>query len=219
MGRVPHTAASPMAMGRLLLSRRYRDSQLIPAPPGSCPGMKLPPVALVSLLAAFLLPACGGEPSAADSRSNTTRDRGSASMEIGGEAWAAESAKARVNGSRLSIDLARSDTEANVTTRGQVKLSIPGFEGPGQYTAGSTSMFVVVSIDRSALADAAESDEKVIGAMKGALGGTEMHILTNAEVEVTSVTDTEVVGTFEFTPRAESPGPALTNGEFRAILK
>lgn len=140
-------------------------------------------------------------------------------MQVAGETWVGESAKARLRSGRLAIDLTRSDTAGNITTRGQVKLSISKFEGPGTYPAGPTSMFVTVAIDRASLTSTSGSEDAVTDTLKDALGGTKMQMLSQAEVIITSIDDAQVEGTFECTPGPGSPDPAITAGEFRALLK
>ena len=176
---------------------------------------------LAVLLPVLMTPACGEGSEGSASTEGWNRDRGSASMQVAGEPWVGESARARIKGPKLSLDLVRSDTVGTVTTRGQVKLVLSDFDGPGTYTASRSSMFVVVTIDRAMLPKDTDSDESATAVLKDALGGTDTWILSGGQVVITSVTKTEVEGTFQWTPPAGSRGSdrALTDGQFRAIVR
>lgn len=142
-------------------------------------------------------------------------------MQLGGEPWVGDSAKARIKDTLLSLNFVSRNTAGTHSTRDQVKLSILDFEGPGIYTVTPGSMFVAVTINRAELLDSENTEAKTAGVLKGALGGSATYMLDGGQVVVTSVTKSEVEGTFQWTPRTGSPSSyrPLTDGKFRAIVK
>jgi len=174
----------------------------------------------VLLLTSFVLFACSGEPSN-DSGKQTRKgkDRGTATMTIGGSQWTAERAKAKHTGGKLTISASNMDMTDGKVKRQELQLAIADFKGAGDYKTGITgSRFIGVGFDVEAAKEADKSDEAATKEVTNAVTGAKHLMLSNAEVTITAVSDTEISGSFSWQPHASTKQPAITNGTFRALV-
>lgn len=174
---------------------------------------------LLSLL--LLATACGGSADSDGSGrgARSDKDRGEASMQLGGATWQAERAKAKIEDGKLTISASRTDMADGKVSRQSLSLTVREFDGAGDYTTGiAGSSFTAVGMDTKAVEAAAESEEASKGALTDMLSKAKHMMLTNAKVTVTAVDDTEVTGTFSWQPTEGSSQPAITGGTFRALV-
>ncbi len=151
------------------------------------------------------------------SGSSTSKDRGEARMQLGEEAWSAKSTKATLRGDRLTIRASRMDMGGDKAVRDELHLALRDFQGPGEYTAGvSGSRFVRVAINTKRVADG--DDAKVTEEAAKALTGAKHKMLMGAKVTITAASDSEVSGTFSWTPPG-GRGEKITEGSFRAPVR
>ncbi len=177
--------------------------------------MKILPVLALSLLA---LTSCGSdEASASAGSSGGKSDKGSASMQIGGQAWTATRASARQKDKRLKLEFTRSDRVGSVSQRDSTTLSLRDYSGPGTYKAGTGSQFVRVGIDTGKVVD----EENAGAVALDALGDAVMLMLMEAEVIITSDEDGWVEGTYSYAPPVEPSKmiQPVEGGVFRALRK
>lgn len=144
------------------------------------------------------------------------KDRGEGSMMLGEIEWLSTSARAKLKDDKLKISMSRMDGRVGEKmVRHSLTLHVPDFKGPGDYTipsfGGIPSLYVVVGFDVS---DTKSEDEGQAAAMK-ALSESKTVMLAGAKVTITSVTATEVIGTFEH----KTAKVSMTDGKFRAIIK
>jgi hypothetical protein len=145
------------------------------------------------------------------------KDRGDASMNLGGYAWTGTLASARIKGGTLAIHASRSDYKNGVSSRQEIQLEIDGFKGPGSYTVSMTgSRFIAVGFDTKGMQSASddEAEKRAIDALRNA-----RHLsLVGATVTIDAVTDDTITGTFEWKNNTGNQ-PAITDGKFRALIK
>jgi hypothetical protein len=153
------------------------------------------------------------------------KDRGEASMNIGGVAWTGDSAKARSRGTSLTIKASHTDAGPDGVQRQEVHLQIDDFKGPGDYTTGiGGSQFIAVGMDTKKIKEAEKTDAKAgtdaatTQLLGDVLGESSMILLMQAKVHVDGATATEISGSFSWEPRPNSKDPAITDGKFRAVI-
>jgi hypothetical protein len=147
------------------------------------------------------------------------KDRGDASMSIGGKAWTAESAKAKLAGSKLTIRASRMDMAEGKVSRQELHLQIDDYKGAGDYETGiSGSRFVGVGLDTEAAKAAGNDDAKTTKVATDALTAAKHMLLMKAKVHIETAGDAEIVGTFSWTPPPGMNDPEISEGKFRAIL-
>ena len=165
--------------------------------------------------------AAGGKATSASKASaSKDKDKGELTMKLGDEDWAADRARATRRGTGITIKANQTGRIGDVMQRDELHLAIADFQGPGDYTGDmSGSRFVRVGIDMKA-AKASEGDDNAASAeaMK-ALTGSKHMMLMGAKITITAASDTEVSGTFAWTPPPKVDNPTITGGSFRAIVK
>ena len=160
------------------------------------------------------LASCGG--GATDDASQTQKDRGEATMQVGDRQWSAERCSAKLVDGKLTIRASRTDMDGGRVARQELVLELAGFRGAGDYLTGlSGSRFLGVGIDTSAVQ---QGEQPVTEAATAAIKGAEMLRLTAAKVVVTGADEAEVSGTFSWQPPTGSTQPAIRDGRFRAPL-
>ena len=176
------------------------------------------------------LAACGGDAPDGDagtgskgdgSRRSSKKDRGEASMTMGGAAWQASSARVRRTDEVLTIRAAAMKKVGDVMQRDELHLAISDFDGPGDYTvAMSGSRFIRVGIDMAKTRAATESkdEDAVTKEAVKALTGSNFTLLIGAKITITAVSDTEVSGTFSWASPADE-SKAIPGGSFRAVFR
>jgi hypothetical protein len=186
-------------------------------------------LSLLTGLIAFALGCDSGENDGTDAvkkrqdrkgKSTTKKDRGQGSMTIGDDEWTAESARVRVNDHRVNLSMSRTDIVDNTVSRQSLTLSITGFKGPGEYETGgmSGSMFVSVSMDASGAKNAG-TDKEAGKLITSSLSKARTVQLRGAKVVIVAASETEVSGTFSWSPPAGSKDPEVSNGKFRALIR
>ena len=108
------------------------------------------------------------------------------------------------------------DREAGTTSRQSLALHVKDFQGEGEYTVSGSSTFIAVGLNTGALEEAGSDDAKATAALTDTLSKSSYLRLGGAQVNVTSVSEKSIDGTFS----KPSPGnPILTDGRFHAIIK
>lgn len=144
------------------------------------------------------------------------KDRGDGSMMLGEMEWLATSARARRKDDVLTISMSRMDgSVGEKMVRHSLELHLRDFQGPGDYTIGMVggvpSLYIVVGFE----VPASESKKDAKEAAMLAFNQSKTVMLRGARVSITSVSDTEVVGTFEH----KAGKLPISNGKFRAVVK
>jgi hypothetical protein len=176
----------------------------------------------LALLVTIVLAGCGDESAATGSSTRTrtgTKDRGEAAMTLGAASWQASSAKAKLANGTLTIRAGKTDRTDGRVTRQELHLQVSDFTGPGDYKTGfSGSRFLGVGLDVEAAKAAGDEQAAATETVTDALTKAKHLMLSGAMVKVTAASDTEVTGTFSWSPPAGIDQPAITNGTFRALL-
>ncbi|MFT4842807.1 MAG: adhesin HecA-like repeat protein [Planctomycetota bacterium] len=174
----------------------------------------------LSLLVVVFLASCGDSSGSAEKgKGRSKRDRGAASMTLGETQWQADSAKAKLRNGNLTISARNLDMTGGQVKSQDLTLSVPDYNGPGDYTTGfSGSRFIGVGIDVDA-AKAASGDERATSeAVTDSLLGASHLMLSKAKVTIVAASDVEISGTFSWQPPQGVVQPAIQGGTFRALL-
>ncbi|MEO1231013.1 MAG: hypothetical protein AAFZ18_19110 [Myxococcota bacterium] len=146
------------------------------------------------------------------------KDRGEATMTVGGEPWTASSARFKIKKGALRLSMSKSSKAGDVRRRESLTLVIGDYSGPGTYTSPRGSTFTRVALNpKKVEAQSKEpgGDAKVLSRL---LNKATAWMLTDAQVTVTKASPTEVVGTFRWAPGA-LPGERIEQGRFRAVIR
>jgi hypothetical protein len=68
-------------------------------------------------------------------------------------------------------------------------------------------------------AAAQNGDDAQVDVISKALSQADYLMLSNAKITIESATETEIVGSFSWTPPSTTEAPAITDGKFRAIIE
>lgn len=160
--------------------------------------------------------AAAAESKAAPAKSRERKDRGNARFTTSGTTWNGTRATARMKEGRLSISASRMDRIDDKMQRDALKLSISDFKGPGRYKVNMGSMFVRVSI-KIPKKEGEEVDAQKT--LMDALGNTSNIRLANADVEIVSVSDGYIDGTFSIEKPTGTPESTISDGQFHARIR
>ncbi len=154
------------------------------------------------------------------------KDRGEGSAKLGDKEWVAESARAKLKDGKLRLTLSKTDMTDKAVNRDAFSLVIPDYDGPGEYELkGYSSNFSGVGFDteRAEAAvdkDGKTDDAKVADQAMDTIKEAEIILLSGAKVTITSATETEYMGTFEWKPNGSMANkPPITDGKFRATVR
>lgn len=157
-----------------------------------------------------------------DEGQKSKKDKGDASMKLGGSDWTASQASFKLDGGKLTIKASANQFVDNNAMRQELHLQIDDYKGAGSYTTGlAGSRFVSVAVDTGTAEAASKTGDqaKVDEVVTDAISQAGMVTLTNATVVIDSAGETEIVGSFSWTPPTGSKDPEITGGKFRAIAK
>lgn len=153
---------------------------------------------------------------AVETRAKTQEDRGSATLQIGETSWQARSASARLRNETLRISASKAVRNGDAVQSERLSLTIPGFDGPGQYRAAMGSMFVRVGMDIPQDADDGEAAAGKL--LVDAMSAASTTRLAEAEIEVSAVSGGFIEGRFVQAAAGASPENRI-EGAFRARLR
>jgi hypothetical protein len=165
-------------------------------------------------------PAASSAPPEERRRKRPRKDRGSASMKLGGVEWEARTVRPRLSGATLTIAASRTEHLDGKMSRQELHLEIEDFKGPGDYVtdaSGSRLVRVTLDVDKARAASADEAGTRK--AASDLMSGAKLLMLPGAKVTITAADDAVVIGTFSWTPPPRSDQPALTEGSFRAVYR
>lgn len=143
------------------------------------------------------------------------RDRGEATMTIGGEAWSASSARFRIKEGTLRLSISRSSKEGESRRRESLSIVLTQFKGEGSYSTGRGSNYTSVAMSPKKVEAMAKDEAGSARVMSDLLRRSTVWLLPGAEIEITDATPTELRGTLSWTPKGQ--GQPIENGRFRAV--
>ncbi len=156
----------------------------------------------------------------AKKKGRVKKDKGEASMKVGDFEWRADGAAARHTDKALSIHASRNDMSGDSVKRQELHLVIDNYAGPGDYTTSlSGSRFVGVGLDIAAGKAAKGDDAEAKTLAMESLAKAEHMMLSKATIKITASSDSEISGSFSWTPASGLDKPAIREGSFRAIVK
>ncbi len=148
-------------------------------------------------------------------------------MMVAGKPWTTERASASIRendkGTKLRISASISTHDGPNIHRQQLTLTLDDYDGPGTYTTRMIdSHFTGVGVntdDVKEAEDAKDSDAKTSKVAMDAIKGGKVTLMPNAKVEVTTVSDDFIDGTFEWKANGGHLGPTMTEGKFHAKIR
>ncbi|MCR9165997.1 MAG: hypothetical protein ACE37F_17045 [Nannocystaceae bacterium] len=157
---------------------------------------------------------------AGDGKGNKEKkDRGSATVTIGGTKWAAGSCRAKPKKDTLKITCSKTNMVDGKIDREAIDLLLKDYEGPGDYKAApGMSNFTGVGFDAKKAEEADDPDKAAKDAVTKAVTGAKVIMLGGMEVKVTTVEGGFVDGTFSMPAGGAMGGPAFEDGTFHARL-
>lgn len=145
-----------------------------------------------------------------------TEDRGNAHFTTAGKTWVASFASARQTENRLRIKASEIDFAGDKIKRDELLLAIMDYRGPGRYKASPLSMFVRIGIDMPRdKAGQVEAQKTLMDTQDN----TDTLFLDNAVIEIISVSEGYIDGTFSIEKPAGTPESTITDGHFHARIR
>jgi hypothetical protein len=154
-----------------------------------------------------------------EAKGSDDKDRGTATVTIGGTKWTAESCRARPKKDTLKISCSTVDMNDGKVDRQAIDFVLPKYSGAGDYKAApGMSNFTGVGFDGKKAAAEENADKAAKDAVVAGVQGATIIMLGGMDVKVTNADGGFVDGTFSKAADEVMKKPAFEDGTFHARL-